>query len=179
MKKIALLALLGCFQWGVSQKYIDRAGEVRFEASMPALEEVAATNKSASAILNATTGDLAALILVKGFKFKVPLMEEHFNENYVESDKFPKSTFKGKIMNFDPAKHSGKASYDAEGDFTMHGVTKKIKIKVSMTKSDGGFQAQTQFGIKPEDYNIEIPNVVRNKISKSIEITCKFDLKAS
>jgi len=178
MKKIMIGVLLGLISQVHAQKCIDRSGEVRFEASMPALEEVAATHSSVSAVMDSSTGELATLVLLKGFKFKVPLMEEHFNENYVESDKFPKSTFKGKLINFDASKHSGKATYDAEGELTLHGVTKKIKTKVVLTKTAEGYLAQTNFSIKPEDYNIDIPSVVRNKIAESIKITGKFDLKA-
>ena len=90
---------------------ITRSGEIKFEASMPAFEEVAAKNNTVSCIFDKSTGDIAVLALVKAFRFKVPLMEEHFNENYIESDKFPKATFKGKVTNFDAAKvASGKAT---------------------------------------------------------------------
>ena len=80
-----------------SQKMMTRTGEIKFEASMPAFEEIAATNSTVSCIFDETTGDFVALALIKSFKFKAPLMEEHFNENYMESSKFPKATFKGKF----------------------------------------------------------------------------------
>ena len=81
-----------------AQKMITRSGEIKFEASVPAFEPVAATNNSVSAVLDRSNGEFAALALMKAFKFKVPLMEEHFNENYIESSKYPKATFKGKII---------------------------------------------------------------------------------
>jgi hypothetical protein len=118
MKKLAFITL--SFLIGNSlfaQKAITRSGEIKFEASMPALEEVAATNKTVSSILDLSNGDFVALALVKAFKFKAPLMEEHFNENYIESTKFPKATFKGKILNFDAKKLTAKKTeYDLEGD---------------------------------------------------------------
>ena len=96
MKKITTVVAL-CFLIGTSayaQKKMTRTGEVKFEASMPSFEEIAANTKTASCILDETNGDFVALILVKSFKFKAPLMEEHFNENYMESEKFSKATLK-------------------------------------------------------------------------------------
>ena len=113
------------FECCFSSKLITRNGEIKFEASMPTFEEISGTNNTASCIFDKTTGDIAVLALIKGFKFKSPLMEEHFNENYMESVKFPKATFKGKVLNFDASKTSG--SYDVEGDLSIHGVTKKLR----------------------------------------------------
>jgi polyisoprenoid-binding protein YceI len=151
-----------------SQKMITRTGEVRFEASMPAFEEVAATNKTASCILEKSTGDFVALTLIKSFKFKAPLMEEHFNENYMESSQFPKATFKGKILNFDAKNLSAsKTAYDLEGDLTIHGVTKKIKTKISA------------ISVKPQDYKIEIPGLVKGKIAENVKIEMNFILETN
>lgn len=83
-----------------TQKMITRSGELKFEASVPAFEQVAATNTTTSCIFDRSTGDFIILALVKAFLFKVPLMEEHFNENYIESSSYPKATFKGKVLNF-------------------------------------------------------------------------------
>ncbi len=162
-----------------SQKMMTRAGEIKFEASMPALEEIAATNNTVSCIFDQTTGDFVALALVKAFKFKSSLMEEHFNENYIESSKFPKSTFKGKILNFDPAKISvTKITYDLEGDLMMHGVTKRIKTKISLQVTNGKINATSNFLIKPQDYKIEIPSLVKNKIAENVKVVLNFVLEA-
>lgn len=102
MKKIILIAMLYICSIGVSQeKMISKSGKVTFEASVPSFEEVKAVNKSVTFVLNLATGEIASLALVKGFRFKVALMEEHFNENYIESDQYPKAVFKGKIEGFD------------------------------------------------------------------------------
>jgi hypothetical protein len=156
-----------------SQKMITRKGEVKFEASMPGIEEIAGTNSTASCILDKTTGDIAALVLIKGFKFKSPLMEEHFNENYMESDSFPKATFKGKVAGF-----SGKAgTYDVEGDLTIHGVTKKVKIKITFVADGAKLIATSNFSVKPVDYGIKIPSLVKNKIAENAKVTLKFSLE--
>src|SRR5262245_40623631 len=137
MKKILFLAMgLLISNAASAQQIITKTGEVKFEANVPAFEPVAATTNSASCVLDQNTGDIAALVLIKSFKFKVPLMEEHFNENYMESDKYPKATFKGKILNYDASKLSAnKADYDLEGDLTIHGVTKKIKTKIMLNSA--------------------------------------------
>lgn len=163
----------------IAQKMITRAGEVKFEASMPGLEEIAGKSTTASCIFDKSTGDLAVLVLVKSFKFKSPLMEEHFNENYMESTKLPKSTFKGKILNYDASKLNGKTTvtFDVEGDLTIHGVTKKIKTKVTFTPSGGKYTMTSDFSVKPVDYGIKIPNLVKGKIAENAKISLKFELE--
>jgi polyisoprenoid-binding protein YceI len=147
---------------------------------MPAFEEIAATNNTVSCILDEATGDFVALALVKAFKFKAPLMEEHFNENYMESSKFPKATFKGKIANFDAKKLSSiKSSYDLEGDLTIHGVTKKIKTKLNLVLNGGKIIATSLISVKPQDYNIEIPSLVKDKIAENVKISINFILEAN
>ena len=105
MKKILTILLVFFTTISFSQeKRITKNGLINFEASVPSFEPVEAKHNNVSAILNIATGDIASLALVKGFRFKIALMEEHFNENYTESTKYPKATFKGKIENFDVSK---------------------------------------------------------------------------
>lgn len=181
MKEIILSALfILAGNLVFSQKMITRTGEIKFEASMPAFEEIAATNKTTSCILDKATGDFVALTLIKSFKFKAPLMEEHFNENYMESSQFPKATFKGKILNFDATKLSAtKTAYDLEGDLTIHGVTKKIKTKINLTLSGTKILAASAISVKPQDYKIEIPNLVKGKIAENVKVSMSFILEAN
>lgn len=178
MKKLVIIALsLLLGEALIAQKMMTRDGEIKFDASMPNLVEIAATNKTASCILDASTGDLAALALVKSFKFKSPLMEEHFNENYMESSKFPKATFKGKILNIEKIDKT-KNTYDAEGDLTMHGVTKKVKIKVNLVQNASGKVNMTSnFTVKAKDYNIDIPNLVKENFAENIKVSLNFELE--
>ncbi|MFC6876519.1 YceI family protein [Flavobacterium myungsuense] len=179
MKKVALLTI--CFfvvSLVFSQKMITRSGEIKFDASMPDLVEIAATNNTVSCIFDEATGDFVALALIKAFKFKAPLMEEHFNENYMESSKFPKATFKGKVLNFSASKLSAtKTSYDIEGDLTIHGVTKKIKTKISLILNARKITATSAFSVKAADYKIDIPNLVKEKFAENIKITLNFVLE--
>ena len=150
---------------GLAQKMVTKTGTIKFQASSSSDEEVAAENKSVSAVLEQTTGDFAALVLIKGFRFKIALMEEHFNENYMESEKFSKATLKGKIADFDISKISNSAkNFTLKGDFTIHGKTKPLTVIVKISKTANGVNVTGSFEVKPEDFDIEIPNIVRKKI---------------
>lgn len=180
MKRILIIALsLLAGEAMMSQKMMTRTGEIKFDASMPDLVEIAATNTGASCIFDESTGEFVALVLIKSFKFKSPLMEEHFNENYMESSKFPKATFKGKIANFDATKLNGsKSSYELEGDLTLHGVTKKIKTKIYLVENAGKVIATCNFSVKSKDYAIEIPSLVKEKFAEYIKVSLDFSLEA-
>lgn len=178
MKKTALLLLLflGYFQAN-AQKISTKTGSLKFEASVASFEEVAAENKNTSAILETSTGDIAVLALMKGFRFKVALMEEHFNENYVESDKFPKATFKGKIEDFDISKLSSAVkTFKISGDLTLHGKTKKISTTAKISKSGDKTTIIGNFDVKPEDFAIEIPKIVSKKVADVIQVTFNLSL---
>ncbi len=178
IKNITLLVCLIVSSALFSQKMITRSGEIKFEASMPSFEEIAAKNNTASCLFDTATGEIAVLALVKGFRFKIPLMEEHFNENYMESSKFPKATFKGKIVNFDVSKLSAKKTdFDLEGELTIHGVTKKVKTKIALVLVAGKINALTNLVVKAKDYSIAIPSLVKSKIAEDIDITIKLILE--
>jgi YceI-like domain len=180
MKKILILNIfLIITTFSVSQKMFTRNGEIKFEGSMPAaIEEIAAINKTVSCVFDMQNGNFATLALVKSFKFKAPLMEEHFNENYIESSKFPKATFSGKILNFDVSKlTSSKNIYDLEGDLSMHGVTKKIKTKIQLSLNSGKITSVASFSIKPKDYEIDIPSIVKDKIAENVKLSINFILE--
>jgi len=180
MKKLIVsLLFFSCGLLVSAQKMITRTGEIKFEASMPAFEEVAAKNNSVSCILDTSNGDLVALALIKAFKFKVALMEEHFNENYIESSKFPKATFKGKILNFDASKVTGtKTAFDFEGELNIHGKTQKIKSKINLASNAGKFNLSSVFVIKPQDFDIEIPSIVQSKIKDQVKVMLNFVLES-
>lgn len=173
MKKIIVLVFLFAGMLHVSaQKYATKTGSLKFEASADSFEEVAAENKNTSAILDASTGEIAVLTLMKGFRFKVALMEEHFNENYVESDKFPKATFKGKVEDFDVSQLSATAkTVKISGDLTLHGKTKKVMANAKISKSGDKINVIGNFDVKAEDFNIEIPKLVSKKIADKIKVS--------
>ncbi|WP_445710729.1 YceI family protein [Flavobacterium sp.] len=178
MKKIILFFFLSITTLSFSQgKKSTKTGEITFEASVPSFEEVKATNKGVSCILNTKTGEIAALALVKGFRFKVALMEEHFNENYIESNKYPKAVFKGKIENFDSSKLSSTAQkFTIKGTLEIHGKTKDIISIASIKKTGNSIDITNEFDVNVDDFNIEIPNVVSKKLSKEVNVKCHYVL---
>lgn len=159
-------------------KMLTKTGKITFEASVPAVEEVKAKNESVTCVLNPATGEIASLALMKSFRFKVALMEEHFNENYVESDKFPKATFRGKIDNFDISKVSTTAKeYTIKGKMELHGKSKDISITASIKKSGDAIEIDSNFYLNTDDYEIEIPSVVSKKVSKKVAVKLDVSLK--
>jgi hypothetical protein len=180
MSKSKLFSLLVVISMSsfAQTKMITKTGKLTFEASIPAMEEVKAKNESVTVVLNPATGEIASLALVKGFRFKVALMEEHFNENYMESDKYPKATFKGKIENFDVSKLTATAqTYSIKGKMEMHGKSKDIVINASIKKTADGIDIDSNFTVNTDDYGIDIPSVVSKKVSKKVSVKLDATLK--
>ncbi|MGL2966776.1 YceI family protein [Flavobacterium sp. XGLA_31] len=175
MKKLAILVMvLLVSSITFSQKMIARAGEIKFDATVPgAMDEVIGTNKTVSSIFDKATGELVVQAMVKSFKFKSPLMEEHFNENYMESDKLPKATFKGKVINYD----AKAGSYDVEGDLTIHGVTNKVKTKMTIANEGGKVIISGVFTVKLSDYKLEVPALAKKTLAETAKITIKLPLE--
>lgn len=177
MNKIVFILFIFITTITVAQeKYLTKTGTISFEASVPSFEEVASKNETVTAILNTENGEFAALALVKGFRFKNALMEEHFNENYAESHIYPKATFKGKIDDFDFS--SLENNYLISGELTFHGVTKKIDgIPVAISKNGEQISLSGSFKTNPSDYNIEIPKIVKNKIADNVMVDFEFKMQ--
>nr|WP_299343230.1 YceI family protein [Allomuricauda sp.] len=172
-----VITILASSILSAQNKYIDKKGKVAFEASEKLFEEVKAITESATAILDTETNQIASLALVKGFRFKNSLMQEHFNENYIESDTYPKATFKGKLIDFDSSKLSESPSQVAViGKLKLHGKEKDIRTDVSVYKVENSIMMEGTFKVKPEDFDIGIPKIVRNKIAKEVLVQINFKL---
>lgn len=172
MKKIIVLVLAVMSVYIVNaQKYISKNGHISFYSSTP-IENIEAHNNQAASILDASSGELVFNVLIKSFEFKNALMQEHFNENYMESDKFPKATFKGKVSNVQSVNFSKDGTYnvDVTGDLTIHGVTKPVSAKGTVSIKGETVSAESKFTVQPSDYNIQIPKLVEGKIAKQIEV---------
>mgnify|MGYP005992188889 CR=1 FL=1 len=174
MKKILILLLFVTTHLTFAQKYLTRTGTTNFKASVETFEAVEAINKSTTVILKANTGDIAAQLFVTAFKFKVALMQEHFNENYMDTDKYPKATFRGKLKDFDI--NLPKEEYELSGTLTIRGKKKDIKTTARLIKNNEKLILTSGFNVKPKDFDIKIPSIVRNKIAKSINITLSYEL---
>jgi len=174
MKKTMLaIAVFTVTSMAVSaQKYFTKDGSIKF-FSTTKVENIEGINNKATCVLDAVTGDIEWSVLVKGFLFEKALMEEHFNENYMESGTYPKAGFKGKLENIGSVKLTNDGIYQVKvsGDLTMHGVSKKITSDATITVSGGKITTISKFYVNPKDYNITIPAPVQGKISEKIEIT--------
>jgi polyisoprenoid-binding protein YceI len=180
MKKIIVIALIAIIASPAvnAQKYFTRAGVVSF-FSKTKMENIDAENNKVAAVLDASTGNLEFTVLIKSFMFEKALMQEHFNENYMESDTYPKATFKGKVENVSAIKFGTNGNYNvkAAGDLTMHGVTKKITVDGVVTIKDGKLITTSKFAVNPKDYNIEIPSVVQENIAENIDVNVSLTLE--
>lgn len=158
------------------EKYIDKNGIVIFEASEQLFEEVKATNESVTAILSTETKQIASLALIKGFHFKNSLMEEHFNENYIESDIYPKAKFKGNLIDLNVVElDENVTKVPVEGILEVRGEQKEIHTVLKIQKIGDIISITGEFIVTPGDFAIEIPKIVRNKIAK--EVLVKLDFK--
>jgi YceI-like domain len=155
-----------------AQKYMTKNGYIGFFSHTP-LEDIKGDNNQVAGILDISTGEMVFQALNRSFHFDKALLEEHFNENYMESDKFPKSSFRGKITNLSSVDFSKNGTYNVtvDGDLTIHDVTNKVSVKGTVEIITRGINACSKFDIVPEDYKIIIPGVVRDKISKAMEVT--------
>lgn len=180
MKRLILVLLF--FRFAISadaQIMMSKSATISFY-SHTFLENVDAENKNVMAVIDATKKNIAFSLLMKQFVFPKKLMQEHFNENYVESDKFPKATFSGSYTeNIDMSKE-GTYQLKVNGKLTIHGVTREVQLPAVIIVKPGAITGSSTFKLNPTDYNIEIPFIVRDKIEKEntvkvqVEWTPKF-----
>ena len=174
-----LLLFLACtLSFSASaQQYMTREGHVRFFSTTP-IEDIEAENHQTTALLRAD-GAFAFRVPVLGFRFEKALMEEHFNENYLESHTYPNGSFEGSIDDFTYALKDGE-SHDvlAKGVLTIHGVEQQREIPSKVQWNGSGWDIESVFTVAPADHDINIPKVVRNKIAPTIEVTVQANLIA-
>lgn len=155
-----------------AQKYTAEKSHVSF-FSDAAIEDITAKNAKSSSLFNAATGDIAFSIPIKDFEFAKSLMKEHFNEKYMDTEKYPKSTFQGKITGFDPAA-SGAQQVKATGKLSIHGVTRDVEIPGTIEKQGENLQMKSKFMVKLEDHKIAIPQLLWQNIAEQVEVTVDF-----
>jgi hypothetical protein len=176
MKKIMLLLLLLYANLILGQEEMTtNAGIVNFEASVPLFEEVKATNNKASCILNTKTAAIASVVLIQDFRFKIPMMEKHFNDNYMQSADYPKATFKGIIEGFNwNIIGTAPKEFKLNGTLKLHGKSKKIGTIAILRKVDGRLEIMADFDIRLRDFNIEIPEMLCMKVSETVNVKTLF-----
>lgn len=163
-----------------AQKVFTKNGSINFN-SKTTLETIDATSNQVTSVLVPGTGDIQFSVQIKSFHFKKALMEEHFNETYMESDKYPKATFKGKITDLSKVNFAKDGTYNVtvSGDLNMHNVTQKATTNGTITVKGGKVSANSSFVVKLADYKIDVPKVVRSNISETVTVTvnCTYDQK--
>lgn len=169
----SLLFLLFTTHLTAQEKWFTKNGKVSFDATAAkSPENIKAVNNAVACVLESNNGNLQFAVLMQGFVFEKALMQEHFNENYVESSKHPKATFKGSIVNFSTVKLNTNGNYPVtvKGAFTLHGETKTIETTGNINVNNGKLICTADFNIALADYKINIPALVANKIASQVKI---------
>ena len=153
-------------------KYFTRSGTITFFSATP-MEDISATNSHVAAAVDVQSGQLAFTAQMQEFQFPKKLMQTHFNENYVESEKYPKALFAGRLVDFQPAAldRTGPQPAVAEGDLTIHGVKRHVRVPGTLEKRGNRLLVNAKFAVETADYNIEIPALVRGHIAKTVDVT--------
>ena len=188
MKKIILIVVLFITATNIQAqtKFFTKAGKITFDATSPSSpDKIYGTNDKATSVIDAASGAMEFALLMKAFAFDKALMQEHFIENYVESDKFPKAVFKGSITNMKEVNLQKDGSYPikVKGNLTMHGVTKEVTADGKLTVKGGAIvNGTSKFNVLLSDFNVGIPSLVKDKVAPEAKITVDINydpLKAS
>ena len=181
MKRISTLLffalLLSVFSLQAQDRYLTRTGHIKFFSSTP-IEDIEVNSNKVLSVLDLAKGQVAHDLLIKSFEFEKKIMQEHFNENYMEFGKYPKSTFEGIFIVPEGLKSATDGEYQLEvkGDLTIHGITKSIDAVTKATVKDGEITCALACNVMVKEFDIKIPNVVVKNIAEMVEVTAEFDL---
>ncbi len=167
-----LLILLLLSNKSLAQKYKSVSSSVHFFSDAP-MEDIEATNLDGQSAIDLSTGEIVFSIPIKSFEFEKSLMQEHFNENYLESDKYPTATFQGKVTGFNKDA-GGWQKAKAKGSMDIHGVKNELSIEGEVRIEEGSIEVKSKFPIALKDYKIKIPKVVFYNIAEVVEVTITF-----
>jgi len=181
MKNALFILLILCtitINVNAQGKFYSKTASMSFHAGT-SLEDIDAQTNTGTVVMDAQTGKLESNVLIKAFQFKRALMQEHFNENYMESSKYPKATFKGTIKNLSDVNFSKDGTYKVkvEGTMDIHGVQKPLTTDGTITVAGKNVKVNTNFIIATADYDIKIPGVVSDKIAKEVKVTVNSELQ--
>lgn len=179
MKKIICILYFATVNISFAQKEMSTAsGIINFEASVPLFEEVEAQNKKVYCALTTKSGVITSVIQMKEFRFKLSLMEEHFNKKYLETDDYTQAIFKGTIEGFNlNIIDSNAKEFKMKGDLKIHGKTKKINTVIILRKMDNKLEIISNLSINIKDFNIKIPEILSVKVSETVHIESRFLLQ--
>ncbi len=168
----ALVCMTFCAQ---GQKYTTEKSFVSFY-SHAAIEDITAENTKTVGAFNAATGEIAFSVPIKEYEFKKSLMKEHFNEKYMETEKYPKGTFQGTVTGYDQ-NATGIQNVSSKGKLTIHGETKEVEIPGTIERQGEKLIMKSKFIVKLEDYKIAIPQLLWQNIAEQVEVTADFTFK--
>ena len=172
-----ILISVGLF---AQDKYFTKAGRFQFDATTAkSPEKIVGVTNSAICVLDTKTGNIQLSVVLKSYEFANALMQEHFNENYVESNTYPKSDFKGLIVNNSAVNYAKDGSYPVtvKGTLNLHGITKEVESAGKITIQHGKILATSTFSVKLSDYNIKIPGIVSDKVAEMAKIIIDCSLE--
>ncbi|HEX5553167.1 MAG TPA: YceI family protein [Chitinophagaceae bacterium] len=172
MKSLLLLVTLFIFGMGIARAqkvFVCRDAHISFFSTAP-LEDISAQTDSAVSSINLQTGAVYFKVAISSFQFEKGLMQKHFNEHYLESDRYPFAEFKGKILNFTPLDSEGIDPVTVEGSLTIHGVTKVYKTAGTLELKAGELGATSIFKIRLADHQIKIPKLLFQNIAEVVEV---------
>ncbi len=170
MQKLILFIFLAPAYLFAQPIFTAVTSEVHFFSAAP-LENIEATNKDAKSLLNTESREVAVIMGIRQFKFEKPLMEEHFNENYMESDKYKTGDFKGKINEQIDFSKDGEYDVTVTGKLTIHGVTQERTIPGKITVNGNSIKVNSKFPVALKDHNIKIPKAVVKNLAESVDVT--------
>lgn len=171
MKKLLIILVFvsGYLNAAAQNRFFTKDAKINFNSSTP-LEDIVAESNQATTFIDIDKNEVVFSVLTTSFIFRRALMQEHFNENFVESAKYPKARFSGKIISPIDWKSEKNVNVDVKGDLTIHGTTKEVTVKASVTPGQGKIVATAEFNVTPEEFKISIPSLVRDKIAKVVKI---------
>ncbi|PCH66761.1 MAG: hypothetical protein COC01_07305 [Bacteroidetes bacterium] len=168
---LTLIVILATAFYSVGQDvYLTKTAKAKFYSEAP-LENIEAISEKMTSIVNTTTKAVVCKVAIKSFVFEKPLMQEHFNEKYMESEKHPYGQLKGTIVEDVDLSKDGTYEVTWKGDLTLHGVTQPREIKGTITVKDGKITIHAVFNVKIEDHKIEVPSIVIDNIAEVVEVT--------
>jgi len=170
--------LFASFVTEAQNLFFTKTGHVYFMSHTDAID-IDGNNHQVTSFLNTENGEIVFQILLKSFKFTLATAEEHFNETYMESDKYPKASFKGTVTNLKDIKLNANGVYKAivKGDLNIHGVSRPIEQEGTVTVKDGKINATSAFKISIDDYGIVVPKIVDDRVARIVDV--KIDLEYS
>lgn len=160
---------------GAGQKFTTEKGQITF-FSDATIEDIKAVNNVIGSLFNAGTGDVVFIAKIRDFEFDKSLMREHFNEKYLESEKYPKATFQGKVVGYNHGV-TAEQKVKAIGKLMIHGVTREVEVPGTMQIVNNKLLLKAKFKVKLADYNVKIPTIVWQNIAEEVEVTVDFIYK--